>query len=132
MKVKVAPLIPLLLLLISTFSSAQGPCPTANSTKETLAFSHDLICIVPQVYGAGGLVGVNNNGPLGSTDSASAAFKHSVHFQDSSLASFVPLTAEIGTALSQLPLTSPASGFIFVFNSSLGAYARSAENFGPI
>jgi hypothetical protein len=132
MKVKAATLIPFLLLLLSTFSLAQGPCPTKFSTTINLTLSHDLICTIPQVYGPGGLVGVNNQGPLGSTDQTSAAFKHSVHFQDASLASFVPLTAEIGTALSQLPLTSPASGFIFRFNPSLQVYARSAENFGPI
>jgi hypothetical protein len=132
MKGKAATLIPYLLPLLSTFSLAQGPCPTKFSTTINLTLSHDLICTIPQVYGPGGLVGVPNNGPLGSTDQASAAFKHSVHFQDSSLASFAPLTAEIGTALSQLPLTSPASGFIFVFSPSLQVYTRSAENFGPI
>ena len=132
MKVKAATLILFLLSLLSTVSPAQGPCPTKFSTAINLTLSHDLICTIPQVYGPGGLVGVPNNGPLGSTDQASAAFKHSVHFQDASLASFAPLTAEIGSALSQLPLTSPASGFIFTFNPSLQVYARSAENFGPI
>ena len=131
MKVKVATLI-ISLLSLSGALYAQGPCPTANSTTTNVTLSHDLICTVPQIYGPGGLVGVNNNGPLGSTDQNSAAFKHSVHFQDSALASFAPLATEIGTQLSQLPLTSPASGFIFTFNSSLGIYARSAENFGPI
>src|SRR5215469_6149620 len=136
MNVKVATLISsLLMLLLSNAALAQGPgpCPTANSTnpgQPPLSLSHDLICTVPQVYGAGGLVGSNNNGPLLPTNSIK--FHHEVHFQDSSLASFVPLTVEIGTAISQLPLTSPASGYIFTFNPSLGVYARSAENFGPI
>jgi hypothetical protein len=139
MKVKAATLMPFLLLL-PTFLLAQGPCPTKFSTPQenpprpalNLTLSHDLICTIPQVYGPGGLVGVANNGPLGSTDQSSAAFKHSVHFQDASLASFAPLTAKIGTELSLLPFTSPASGFIFRFNPSLQVYTRSAENFGPI
>ena len=46
--------------------------------------------------------------------------------------SFSPLNAEIGTQLSQLPFTSPASGFIFSFNPSLGVVTRETENFGPI
>jgi hypothetical protein len=125
-----------LFALFPTSSPGQtlgGPCPTSNSTNQTIAtVSPDLICVVPQVYGAGGLVGVNNNGPLGSTNQASAAFRHSVHFQASSLASFAPLTAEIGTQLSQLPITSPASGFIFSFNPSLGVVAETTRNFGPI
>jgi len=136
MKVKVATLInSLLMLLISNAALAQGPgpCPTANSTnvgQPNLSLSHDVICTVPQVYGAGGLVGANNNGPLLPTNSNT--FHHEVHFSESNLANFAPLTAEIGTAISQLPLTSPASGYIFSFNPSLGVYARSAENFGPI
>jgi len=55
-----------------------------------------------------------------------------VHFIASSLESFTPLNAEIGTQLSQLPLTSPASGFVFSFNPSLGVVSRTTESFGPI
>lgn len=136
MNLKAATLVMTVLTLLSTMHAQGGPCPTGTSltNNPTLALplSKDVICTVNQVYGGGGLVGVTNNGPLGSTDQNSAAFKHSVHFQDSALASFAPLTSAIGTALSQLPLTSPASGFTFSFNSSLGVYARTTENFGPI
>ncbi len=47
------------LLLSSISSLAQGPCPTANSTATSTipTRSGDLICLVPQVYGGGGLVG---------------------------------------------------------------------------
>jgi hypothetical protein len=110
-----------------------GPCPTSASTTQTVSvLSHDLICVIPQVYGPGGLVGAPNFGPLGSTDQNSAAFKHSVHFQNSALESFTPLTAAIGTQLGQLPITSPVSGFIFSFNPSTGAVLESSQNFGPI
>ena len=108
-----------------------GPCPTSNSTNQFIpANSPALICLVPQVYGPGGLVGTDNNGPLGST--SSTAFKHSVHFQAASLASFSPLTAEIGTQISEIPITAPASGFIFSFNPSLGVVSQTTQNFGPI
>jgi Putative MetA-pathway of phenol degradation len=118
------------LVLASVSSLAQGPCPTANSTATTTipTRSGDLICLVPQVYGGGGLVGSDHGGPLFST----AQFSHAAHFSSSALASFSPLNAEIGTQLSQLPLTSPASGFIFSFNPSLGVVSRQTENFGPI
>jgi hypothetical protein len=126
---KVATLIVALALLYSHHSLAQGPCATATiSTNPTL--SRDLICIVPQVYGPGGLVGSNNGGPLDATDVGT--FPHVVHFQASSIASFAPLTSEIGTQLSQLPITSPTAGFIFAFNPSLGVVSRQAETFGPI
>jgi hypothetical protein len=57
---------------------------------------------------------------------------HSVHFQAAAVNSFGPINSEIGVQLSQLPLASPASGFIFSFNPSLGVVTRSAESFGPI
>jgi hypothetical protein len=134
---KVATFVLVILALLATASRAQttvgGPCPTSNSTNQTISsISRDLICIVPQVYGAGGLVGVDHNGPLGSTDQASASFKHNVHFEASSLASFAPLTTAIGTQLSNLPITSPASGFTFSFNPTLGVVSETTQNFGPI
>src|ERR1700730_14963927 len=118
------------LVLSSISSVAKAPCPTANSTQTTTipARSADLICLVPQVYGGGGLVGTDHGGPLFST----AQFSHAAHFSSSAVESFSPLNAEIGTQLSQLPLTSPASGFIFSFSPSLGVVTRQTENFGPI
>jgi outer membrane putative beta-barrel porin/alpha-amylase len=133
-KLKAATLVSVLLLLISTSSVAQGPCPTSTSTDPNaplLQRSGDLVCSIPQVYGPGGLVGINKNGPLLPTDTL-VNKPHEVHFQAGSLESFTPLNAEIGTQLSQLPLTSPASGFIFSFNPALGVVSRTTESFGPI
>jgi hypothetical protein len=119
-----------LLLLLPLSLSAQGPCPTATSTLSTTipSRSGDAICLVPQVYGAGGLVGTDHGGPLFST----AKFSHAAHFSNSALQSFTPLNAEIGSQLTQLPIPSPASGFIFSYNPSLGVVARQTESFGPI
>jgi hypothetical protein len=130
---KVATLISVLVLLISTHSVAQGPCPTATSTTGTppSGRSGDLVCLIAQVYGPGGLVGSNKNGPLLPTDNL-VKKAHEVHFSASALESFTPLNAEIGTQLSQLPLTSPASGFVFSFNPTLGVVSRTTESFGPI
>jgi hypothetical protein len=118
------------LSLAATLGLAQGPCPTANSTQATSipTRSNDLICLVPQVYGPGGLVGVDHGGPLLSTQ----LFSHAAHFTNSALQSFTPLNAEIGTQLSQLPIASPVSGFLFSFNPSLGVVSRQTEGFGPI
>src|SRR3984893_3492709 len=118
------------LVLSSISSVAKAPCPTANSTQTTTipARSADLICLVPQGYGGGGRVGSDHGGPLFST----AQFSHAAHFSSSAVQSFSPLNAEIGTQLSQLPFTSPASAFIFSFNPSLGVVTRETENFGPI
>jgi hypothetical protein len=119
-----------LLLLFTLSSFAQGPCPTATSTLSSAipTRSGEMICLVPQVYGAGGLVGTDHGGPLFST----ARFSHAAHFSNSALQSFTPLNAEIGSQLSQLAIPSPASGFIFSYNPSLGVVARQTESFGPI
>ena len=118
-----------LLLLASVCSLAQGPCPTATSTASStiLPRSGELVCLVPQVYGPGGLVGTDHGGPLLPT-----AFGHAAHFSKSTVQSFSPLNAEIGTQLSQLPLTAPVSGFTFSFNPSLGVVSRQTESFGPV
>jgi hypothetical protein len=128
MSSKVATLMPIVLLILSLRSIAQGPCPTAT-VSTTAKLSSDSICTITQVYGAGGLVGRKDGGPLDDTDTGT--FKHVVHFQSSSLSSFSPLTAEIGTQLSQLPLTSPASGFIYSLGAT-GGITATTQNFGPI
>jgi hypothetical protein len=118
-----------LLSLPAIAFAQQSPCPTSLSTSSNppqIARTGDLICVVPQVFGPAGLVGQNFNGPLISTTG------HSVHFQAAAVNNFGPINSEIGVQLSQLPLASPASGFIFAFNPSLGVVARSAESFGPI
>src|SRR5215472_1349973 len=114
-------------VIFASAAYAQGPCPTATLNPNA-TFSGDMVCLVPQVYGPGGLVGTNNAGPLNPT----TKFHHEVHFQASSLESFSPLNSEIGVQLSQLPFASPASGFVFSFNPSLGVVARTTESFGPI
>ena len=114
-------------VILASAAFAQSPCPTATLNPNAV-FSGDMVCLVPQVYGPGGFVGTNNAGPLNPT----TKFHHEVHFQASSVESFSPLNSEIGVQLSQLPFASPASGFVFSFNPSLGVVARTTESFGPI
>jgi hypothetical protein len=111
----------LLFVSLSTVALAQSPCPTQEIQGSAAKRSSDLVCIVPQVYGAGGLVGTDNGGPLTST------MFHEVHFQASSINSFGPINAEIGVQLSQVPLASPVSGFIFA-----NGVMQEATSFGPV
>jgi hypothetical protein len=48
------------------------------------------------------------------------------------LQSFSALNTEIGSQITQLPITSPISGFVFSFNPQLGVVSRETEGFGPI
>jgi len=111
----------LLPLTLSAAALAQSPCPTQEILGSAAMRSSDLVCIVPQVYGAGGLVGIDNGGPLTATKF------HEVHFQASSINSFGPINAEIGVQLSQVPLASPVSGFIFA-----NGVMQEATSFGPV
>jgi len=111
----------LLSVTLSAAALALGPCPTGEILGSAATRSSDLVCTVPQVYGPGGLVGTDNGGPL------TATMFHEVHFQASSINSFGPINAEIGVQLSQVPLASPVSGFIFA-----NGVMQEATSFGPV
>ena len=131
---KAATFVLFLIVTASTCSIAQssgGPCPTFNANVNPISTpSRDLICIVPQVYGPSGLVGTNDFGPLVNTSGSPTS--HDVDFRNSTFVTLPALTSEIGTQLSQLPLASPVSGFIFSFSGSLGVFTEVTQNFGPI
>lgn len=129
---KAATFVLILLVSVSTCLTAQssgGPCPTFNAIISTP--SKDLICVVPQIYGPSGLVGDNDFGPLANT-AAGTASPHDVDFRNSTFVTLPALTSEIGAQLSQLPLASPVSGFIFTFNPSLAVMTEVTQNFGPL
>src|SRR3984885_2301027 len=111
----------LLLVSVATAILAQSPCPTQEILGSAAKRSSDLVCVVPQVYGPGGLVGVGNGGPLSPTQF------HEAHCQAPSINSFGPINAEIGVQLSQVPLASPVSGFIFA-----NGVMQEATSFGPV
>lgn len=104
----------------SCVAQAPSPCPTQVLTPNPTK-SADLLCLLPQVYGAGGLVGATNGGPLDDTQG------HQVHFQASSIRSFAPINAEIAVELSQLPIAAPVAGFVFA-----GGVITPTNSFGPI
>lgn len=111
----------LFVLAMAATAFGQSPCPTSVLQGANAKISSDLICVMPQVYGPGGLVGTNNGGPLNTTHG------HSVHFQASTIRSFGPVNSEIGIELSQLPIASPVAGFIFA-----GGAISPTESFGPV
>ncbi len=106
-------------------------CTVASAQQSTSAppcayGSNKLICTVPNVFGPTGL---GHPGPLVDVD---AAIFHDVHFNADFQTSFTALNSAIGTQLSLLQLASPASGFTFTFNRSLGIVQQSNESLGPI
>jgi hypothetical protein len=102
------------LLVFSVVGAAWGQT-TVTQTPQNPA---KLAFLIPNLYGPNGLLLPNPN--------------HEAHFDSDFQANFGPFNTAIGSQLTSLPLPSPASGFTYTFDPSLGVYTRSAQSFGPI
>jgi hypothetical protein len=99
-------------MCLTSMAQSQGPpCPPS--------FSGKLICLIPEVYGVGGLTLQNKN--------------HKGHFENSFVnASATPLNSAIGIQSTLLPLASPSSGITFSWDSAAKVFSPSTDSFGPI
>lgn len=61
-----------------------------------------------------------------------AGFSHEPHFLVNSERELTILNDSLRGQLSNVPLPSPAGGFTFRFDPTLGAFTRSTDSFGPI
>ena len=87
--------------------------------------SSKLSLLIPTLYGPSGLnVDSKTLLPDGST--------HSAHFNSAFQAEFTQFNIALASQLAAIPLPSPASGFTYTFDSSLGVFQRSTQSFGPI
>ena len=87
--------------------------------------SGKLALLIPGLYGPGGLkVDSQARLPDGST--------HSAHFNSAFQAEFTQFNIALASQLAAVPLPTPASGFTYTFDSSLGVFQRSTQSFGPI
>ena len=87
--------------------------------------SGKLALVIPNLYGPGGLrVESEATLPDGST--------HSAHFNNAFQSEFTQFNIALASQLAAIPLPSPASGFTFTFDSTLGVFQRSTQSFGPI
>jgi len=87
--------------------------------------SGKLALLIPNLYGSSGLkVDSLANLPGGGT--------HSAHFNSAFQAEFTQFNIALASQLAAVPLPSPASGFTYTFDSSLGVFQRSTQSFGPI
>jgi hypothetical protein len=87
--------------------------------------SERLALLIPGLFGSGGLkVDSEARLPDGST--------HSAHFNAAFQAEFTQFNIALASQLAAIPLPTPASGFTYTFDSSLGVFQRSTQSFGPI
>ncbi len=105
----------MIVLALGGIASAQFLPPPPCATK----LQSSMLCVVPQVYGTGGLILPNPS--------------HQAHFErQASSGFFLPVNVSVGTELSLLPLASPASGVLFTFDKALGTVTRANESYGPV
>jgi hypothetical protein len=119
---KHAALLILALLLFCSGAFAQGPCSIQSSA---------LACVLPQEYGANPnraftQVLYDYPGPPKYQDG------HPFHFINEFGTTLKPLTADIGRQANLLPLASPSSGIILVFDPTLKTLVTSTDSLGPI
>src|SRR5690349_11238036 len=83
----------------------------------------DLATLIPFLYGPRGLI-VDSDAPL------AGGVDHSAHFNSSFQSEFTQINVSIASQLLTLPLPSPASGFTYTFDPTLGVFTRSTQSFG--
>lgn len=84
-----------------------------------------LAFLIPTLYGPQGLT-VDSAALLPSGET------HSAHFNNAFQAEFTQFNISLASQLAAVPLPSPASGFTYSLDSSLGVMKRSTQSFGPI
>ena len=84
-----------------------------------------LSLIFTQLYGPDGLI-VDSIATLpdGST--------HSAHFDSAFRSQFVQFGTALTNKLASVPLPSPASGYTYEFDPTVGVFSRTTQSFGPI
>ena len=117
-------LISICYILVGMSTHAQTTVPT-----DVCPSGGKLICALPEIYGANGLQ--QKIGPLlGGT--ASGTNHAGGHFESSFISSLGPLNAAVGSQLTLLPLGSPGSGLVYVYDPTLKTFTASTEDLGPI
>ncbi len=81
--------------------------------------------LIPGLYGPGGLI-VESDALLPSGDT------HAAHFNGAFEQEFGQFNVALATQLLTVPFPSPASGYTYSFDESLGVFTRSTQSFGPI
>jgi len=107
-----------LLLLILPCLALWSHEPGSAGATGTNGTANNLISLFPNLYGPTGIVLPNT--------------AHAAHFTNAFQSNFSPLVGSIVNQLTTIPIPSPASGFLYTFDSSLGVYTRSGQSFGPI
>jgi hypothetical protein len=111
-------LVGICLIAPSTRASAQEPYNLSATVHSLATLFHDL-------YGAHGLI-VDSQATLPGEQ------PHSAHFNSDFQFNFSQFNTALVNELVTVPLPSPASGFTYEFDPSVGVFRRTTQGFGPI
>jgi hypothetical protein len=107
-----------LCLAAATTATAQEPYNLAAPVKNLATLFSDL-------YGPNGLV-------VDSLATLPGEQPHTAHFNSDFQFNFSQFSTALVSQLVSVPLPSPASGFTYQFDPSLGVFQRTTQSFGPI
>jgi Putative MetA-pathway of phenol degradation len=108
-------LMALFLCIGAVSASAQGPCSAPNGK---------LACALPQEFGSGQ--------KFDFSDVLEPVGGHPFHFINDFSATLKPLTTDISRQANLLPIASPSSGIVLVYDPSLKTFVSGTDSLGPV
>jgi hypothetical protein len=106
------------LTAVASTAAAQEPYNLVSPVRSLATLFTDL-------YGPNGLI-------VDSEASLPGDILHSAHFNSAFQFNFSQFSTALVSQLVSVPLPSPASGFTYRFDPSLGVFQRTTQSFGPI
>lgn len=113
------------LVAVVVFTIAVAPCARAQEPYNLTAPVRNLATLFTDLYGPQGLV-------LDSLATLPGEQPHTAHYTSDFQENFSQFSTALVSQLVSLPLPSPASGFTYQFDASLGVFQRTTQSFGPI
>ena len=113
------------LVAVAVCVIAAAPVARAQEPYNLTAPVRNLATLFTDLYGPQGLV-------VDSLATLPGEQPHSAHFNSDFQFNFSQFTTALVSQLVSVPLPSPASGFTYRFDSSLGVFERTTQSFGPI
>jgi len=114
---------PIALLIVLTFSTAD--VAYAQDPFNLTAPVRNLATMFTDLFGPSGLI-------VDSLATLPGEQPHSAHFNSDFQSNASQFTTALVGQLVSLPLPSPAGGFTYEFDSTLGVFRRTTQSFGPI
>jgi hypothetical protein len=114
---------PMVTVVLCVF--AAGTAAHAQEPYNLSAPVHSLATLFTDLYGPEGL-------KVDSEATLPGEQPHTAHFNSDFQVNFSQFSTALVGQLVSVPLPSPASGFTFQFDASLGVFQRTTQSFGPI